>query len=280
MESRDGSLSDWIKSPIASDIGTIWLAGQLQNNIYIPRNSMRVLGKYAIVLIEDGEVFYIDELGREAILRSGQIFMVTPTLAHAYGSNDGKVWSQTYVVFDGSLFDLLQESKGIQTRQPFWNLDSVHHWISRLEAVLCQPTIAEPKMEIRTVGKFAQLLIEMATIEGSAVSQKEEWLKKSIRLLGEPQNNGWINPHQVAIEVGLSYENFRKLFNQRTGNPPGKFQLQRKIDRACVAIYHDSINFKELAEELGFCDVYHFSKAFRQTKGIPPSTYRRTVRGK
>jgi AraC-like DNA-binding protein len=241
---------------------------------------MRILGKYAIVLIEDGEVFYIDELGRQAVLGSGHVIMVTPELAHAYGSNDGNAWSQTYVVFDGAQFDLLQKSKNIRKRQPFWSLDSLPNWKSRLEAVLRQPTAPNPDLGIRTLGNFVQLLIEMTTAEDHSSTLEDKWLMESINLLGELQETGWEKPQQVAIKVGLSYENFRKLFTQRMGKPPAKYQLQRKIDRACAAIYQGSINFKELAEELDFCDVYHFSKVFRQIKGIPPSTYRRTVRGK
>ena len=88
-----------------------------------------------------------------------------------------------------------------------------------------------------------------------------------------------MNPRQVAREVGLSYESFRKRFSERMDRAPGQYQQQRRVDLACAAIYRGSGNFKQLAEELGFCDVYHFSKAFRRQMGIPPSAYRRSVRG-
>lgn len=240
---------------------------------------MRVLGKYAIVLILDGEVFYEDANGSKAVLNSGQIIMVTPELAHAYGSNNGEPWSQTYVVFDGPQFDLLQQSEIIQSRQPFWKLESIPEWNNRLENVIHHSGEVHKGYDLRTIGNFVQLLIDMAVTDAPIESTKHDWLKESIRLLGEPQSSGWMAPQEVAIQVGLSYENFRKLFNERMGKPPSKYQRQRKIDRACAAIYHGSINFKELAEQLEFSDVYHFSKTFRQIKGIPPSTYRRTVRG-
>jgi AraC-like DNA-binding protein len=36
---------------------------------------------------------------------------------------------------------------------------------------------------------------------------------------------------------------------------------------------------KQIADDLGFCDVFHFSKAFKQVVGTTPSDYRRRVSG-
>mgnify|MGYP002260660693 CR=1 FL=1 len=79
--------------------------------------------------------------------------------------------------------------------------------------------------------------------------------------------------------MGLSYENFRKQFAARTGVSPGAFQKRKRIDRACSAIYQGGRTLKQLAEELEFCDVFHFSKAFKQIVGSTPSEFRRKVRG-
>ena len=80
--------------------------------------------------------------------------------------------------------------------------------------------------------------------------------------------------------MGLSYENFRKRFVQLMGESPGRYQKRRRIEWACAAIYHGDSSFKEIADLLGFCDVFHFSKAFKQVIGFTPSEYRRRVRGR
>jgi AraC-like DNA-binding protein len=38
-------------------------------------------------------------------------------------------------------------------------------------------------------------------------------------------------------------------------------------------------SIKQIADELGFCDVFHSSKAFKQVVGTTPSEYRWRVRG-
>jgi AraC-like DNA-binding protein len=90
---------------------------------------------------------------------------------------------------------------------------------------------------------------------------------------------GWPAPQAVAREVGLNYENFRKRFAQLTGESPGRYQKRRRLDWACAAIYHGEQSLKQIADELGFCDVFHFSKAFKQEVGLTPSDYRRRVHG-
>jgi AraC-like DNA-binding protein len=280
MSKKHRSTEDWLHSPIESDLGTLWLAGHLSGNDYIPKHKMRILGRYALILVLDGEVYYKDDADRSTVLQKDHAVFVTPDLAHAYGGLNGSSWSQSYMVFDGPQFDLLQSAQSIHSKQPFFKIDSAAHWSEQFkDRILAHSNNPNSQSAIRTISQFSKLLVEMITEAPRSIRKEDQWLKTSKELLERPQNSEWMPPTQVAKAVGMSYENFRKLFTRHAGVPPAKFQRQRKIDRACSAIYRESVNFKELAEELEFCDVYHFSKAFRQVKGMPPSSYRRSVRG-
>ena len=280
MDKNQELTEEWLNSPIESTIGTIWLAGQLSGKNAIPKNKMRILGRFALILVLDGDIYYKDGTGIDTILTKGHALFVSPDLPHAYGGLRGTPWSQSYFVFDGPQFELLQNAESIHSKQPFWNLKSVASWNDRLKELILAPHDEQSSgSAIRRISQFSNTFVQMITKDHKTSESQEGWLKKSTELLGRPINEHWLLPQTVAKQVGMSYENFRKQFTQRAGMPPAKYQRQRKIDRACAAIYRGSVNFKELAEELEFCDVYHFSKAFRQIKGIPPSSYRRSVRG-
>lgn len=281
MKSTPPISRDWLKSPCNSDIGTIWMAGQLHDTSTIRPEKMRILGRYALILVTSGKVFYSDAEGREQDLEAGTAIFVTPALPHAYGSRDGKDWGQVFAVFDGPLFDLLQESAPFRAHQPLWHLPPPGLWQQRLEEILLPEPVGNPAATLAVVHRFSQLLVEMAlAASGNEDSSGQLWLEEGQRLLGEQSGNRWHTPQEVARKVGLSYESFRKAFAAATGHPPAQFQQQRRIDLACAAIYRGQENFKELAERLGFCDVYHFSKVFRKVTGTPPSAYRRAVRGR
>ncbi len=274
------SSQSWLKSPLSCPIGTIWMAGQLHDKSTIPVDKMRILGRSALVLVLDGRGTYADGSGIRAELEPGDTILVTPQLPHAYGGKEGTAWGQAYVVFSGPCFDQLHTAPVYRSHQPLWHLEPAEMWRQRMRDILSPRSEADPVEVLSRVGRFWQLLLDMATTDAEARRHPEDaWLEESLRLLGERHREGWMNPRQVARKVGLSYESFRKRFSERMDRAPGQYQQQRRVDLACAAIYRGTGNFKQLAEELGFCDVYHFSKAFRKQMGMPPSAYRRSVRG-
>lgn len=270
----------WPQSPISSDIGTIHLCGRIHENKTISPQRMRLLGNYVMVLVLGGNAFY--QFPDEPLqpLRRGDALLFAPDQRHAYGSMDKQPWDQVYVVFDGPIFDLLYASRSFTSHLPRWHLEPPDHWLRRLQTLLSAHRQDTPESNLRTLSGFANLLAEMAAHKAEAQSESEsQWLDKSRLLLGEPQEGIWLSAHQVAEMTGKSYESFRKLFRDKTGQSPQRFQQQRRIELACASIYRGTHSFKTVAEESGFCDVYHFSRTFTRIMGMPPSEYRRKVQG-
>jgi AraC-like DNA-binding protein len=270
----------WLVSPIRTKAGEIRLAGSLQNAPALDPRSMRVLGSYSLIYMIDVDGYYRDASGRDQRIAAGDAVLIFPELAHAYGPNGGRDWTQIYVVFNGPQFDFWRQCGILSPERPTLHVEPVDYWRRRLEDVFATETPRSEAAALRSMGRFLQVLTEMLAADAEAHrAPRDVWLENSIHLLGERSEKGWLTPQQVARKIGLSYDNFRKQFAARTGLPPGQYQKRQRIDRACAAIYQGSHGFKELAEELAFCDVFHFSKAFKQVVGQTPSEFRRKVRG-
>lgn len=270
----------WLKGPLRSKVGSIQLAGALHNVPGLDFNSMRILGDYALIFIQSGNGTYADANGTRRAFEAGDAILVFPDLAHAYGPHAGESWEQVYIVFNGPQFDLLRQANILSPANPIWHLEPVDYWRRRLEELFPSPSLPRETDAIRAMGRFTHLLAEMAATSAEAnQTPHETWLSESMRLLSEPTHRNWLSPQETAQRVGLSYENFRKLFAKRTGESPSKFQKHRRIEHACAAIYQGSHTLQQLADELGFCDVFHFSKVFTQITGEPPSAYRKKVNG-
>lgn len=271
----------WLRNPLRSDIGDLKLAGRLRDRVGIDPRSMRTLGDYAVIYVLAGSGSYANAGGGQHRFKTGDALLVFPEIAHAYGPDAGTDWDQIYVTFNGPQFDLLRRRKVLDPAHPIWHLQPPDYWRRRLEDLFLNRPRRTPAAALRAIGQWVHLLCDMAASEVEARSGPENaWLEESFHLLAERAERGWLSPQDVAQRVGLSYENFRKRFAEATGESPGQFQKRRRIEQACAAIYQGSHSFKELAEELGFCDAFHFSKSFRQVIGESPSTFRRKVRGR
>lgn len=281
----------WLESPLRTAVGELQLAGMLRNIAGIDPRAMRILGSYALVLMAAGRGYFCDARGTKRNLEPGDAVLVYPEIAHAYGPAEGGEWTQVYFVFAGAQFDLWRKKGLLKPEEPVWRVGAPDYWRQRLEGVIRGQaaeagTAARVEARgavgaVRALGKFLEVLTEMMAAHAARGSEaaREAWLERSMRLLAERRGGTWLPPQAVAREVGLSYENFRKRFAQLSGESPGHYQKRRRLESACAAIYHGERTLKEIADELGFCDVFHFSKAFKQVVGATPSEYRERVRG-
>ncbi len=78
----------------------------------------------------------------------------------------------------------------------------------------------------------------------------------------------------IADRLGVSTSHFRHLFKQRTGQPFHKFLISMRLEQARLAILQTDRSIHEIAMEVGFQSPAHFSRAFTQRFGTPPSALR------
>lgn len=91
----------------------------------------------------------------------------------------------------------------------------------------------------------------------------------------ESRLDGYLSNDALARASGLSTNAFIRLFTESVGRPPQAWFLRLKIDRACVLLRATNRSIEQIAEELGFCDRYHFSRMFRKLRETSPARYRK-----
>jgi len=81
----------------------------------------------------------------------------------------------------------------------------------------------------------------------------------------------------MAAHAGLSESQFSHLFKQQTGHSPLAYFIHLKMQHACSLLAMTDLSIKEIAQEVGYEDVYYFSRLFKKTVGSAPRTFRRTL---
>jgi AraC-like DNA-binding protein len=79
---------------------------------------------------------------------------------------------------------------------------------------------------------------------------------------------------EAASELYMSYTHFRRLFTQLAGYSPQQLIVRKRIAKACKLLREEHYEIKDIAATLGYPDVYHFNKQFKQHTGLPPGQYR------
>lgn len=83
----------------------------------------------------------------------------------------------------------------------------------------------------------------------------------------------------LAARVHLSTNAFIRLFKSETGTAPQQWHSRQRIGIACSLLHRTRLSMEDVAQQTGFCDRYHFSKVFKQIRGVSPGTFRDTHDG-
>jgi len=86
---------------------------------------------------------------------------------------------------------------------------------------------------------------------------------------------------EVAKHTGKSCSTISHFFRQKLDTSFKRHLLEKKLEKAEEYFHlHPEMSIEEVAEKIGFNDQFYFSRLYRKYRGIPPSEYRRTFRGK
>ncbi len=263
-----------------TEIGSISLAGYLPDSRGTGHDKMRVLGHYAVVLMLNGSGRYSDELGMDCSVGPGDLLLIFPDLAHRYGPGVDETWSEINMVFNGPVFELWDQRNIFDRSRPVIHLQPLDYWAKRFESILGAPNQVGHAPALLEVCRLQEVLAEIFTTtfeHGDATDLADgQWLDRACTLLETDLANKR-HPWEVANQLNLPYEQFRKRFTKRMGIAPARFRNNRIVDRACEMMQDGMLSDKQIALSLGFCDEFYFSKRFKQVVGCTPTVFRQRL---
>ena len=81
----------------------------------------------------------------------------------------------------------------------------------------------------------------------------------------------------LAAEVGLSSAHFSRAFKETVGQPPHRFLLAQRLERA-RRLLETGAQLSDVAARTGFADQAHFTRHFKRQFGVTPGALRRARR--
>lgn len=115
-----------------------------------------------------------------------------------------------------------------------------------------------------------------APLPGASESQR---LDQLIRDIEKKLHFQWTVADMGKI-IQYSAPHLHRLFQKRFGRSPIQHLIFLRMQRAKYLLVYTTWSIEQIAEQLGYNDVFNFSKRFKKSIGFPPGQYRKKEKEK
>jgi AraC-like DNA-binding protein len=179
---------------------------------------------------------------------------------------------ETYMVVPREIFEVLKASKNISLERPVFNLGIHRDIVERFESMLVELREQSSNRLCVTIARMHAFICDLLLMELQPKSGRENIMAKACAILGENLDKK-ISLPEIAKRLNMSYSNFRRLFEEYAGEPPGEYRIRRRIEQIQEKLVSGKQSIKETAAEMGYPDIYSFSKQFKKYTGIAPRSF-------
>lgn len=214
-----------------------------------------------IIVALEGEVVYT-HLGREFISDKNHVLVMPKGISYSFTS---KTDSCSVVInFEAKNSPMLDTIVSFEEDQACFAKQIENLWV-----------FEKASYKLRCMSSLYSFFIAH-NADSSVYLPSSKWktLNAGMEYLEANYSNPELNNDMLAAAAGVSTVYFRKLFSQKFGIAPMQYVRQKRIDRAkslLTSEYFSSVT--EVAAAVGFSNIYHFSKIFKQMTSVSPSDY-------
>ncbi len=190
-------------------------------------------------------------------------------------SRDG-CWDHRHISFRGERVMAWAKAGlvNFKTRSPVFPVSDPERFAGQMDEIMAYLESPAYGSE-RAVQMFEGLLLQLhekRAVRTASSPAEVKILDFITRIDGTPEQH-W-DCRQVARRLGLSYPHFRLLFRGLTGLPPGQYIRCRRMEKSARLLRQSRMEIKDIANQVGYEDIFHFSKLFKKHFRVSPGRFR------
>lgn len=238
------------------------------------RISRRHFGYHGLEYVAAGHG-WITLDGHRSELVPGSVFAYSADTRCEMGTSAGDPMLKYFFCFTG-------KASGAQLRRAGVGIGSVRTITNHTDLrPIAEDLIREGQRATRNARKICATLFDLLLLKLSDAAQEPA-------VSGEPARLNFLRCKElidteviklrtldeIARRVGLEKSSVCRLFRRFLGTSPYQYLLRQKMNLAAESLLRRGGLVKEVAEQMGFSDPFHFSRGFKAVHGKSPSRLR------
>ena len=237
---------------------------------------------WGLQFVWKGDIVLQIEEGKSFTASAPFVFITTPGKLFSYACPPGKRRSHSFCCFRGKRVEEYIESGllPVNEEEPFIPIHDSKFFQEKFRLLIRELRIPDVFHHAKAVLLLEELFLTLLEENAySSLREKDHW--SALRSLQEevasfPEKE-W-DFKKESKKLSLSYSQFRFLYKGMTGKPPWQYLLACRLRKGEELLLTTHLRVNEIAHLCGFEDEFHFSRSFRQNKGLSPSRFRENYR--
>ncbi len=211
------------------------------------------------------------------LVKGGEGFMIFPRQVTTYFADKDHPWEYTWVEFDGLRVKEALDQAGLMEDNPVYRSSSKELTQELKNEMLY--IVRNPKQSpLNLVG---HLYLFLDYLVSSSVSRRvsrgerlqDYYVREAIHFIEQNFQND-ITVEDIAASCSLNRSYFGKIFRDAVGRTPQSFLIEYRMSRASKLLKLTELPIKDISNAVGYPSQLHFSRAFKNTFGMPPREWR------
>ncbi|MDD4689165.1 MAG: AraC family transcriptional regulator [Eubacteriales bacterium] len=227
-----------------------------------------------IWLVLDGRI-YVEQNGAVTLLEKGDVFMHQPNKLYTAYTDEGGC-RFIYTKFDILLWNEKVDSSKLSIYGKYFAKDVseefpiyIKYHAPYKEGKYMSGFMMKSSLALM-VGRIISLSESKEPVSVSAVVDKGARIEAVLRYISENTSDR-LTVKQIAESIGMSEKYFISYFRKTIGQSPYNYITGLKMQSAYNHLATGKYHVYEVADMLGYTDIYTFSKAFKKYFGKSPS---------
>lgn len=234
---------------------------------------------FHFILEGKGSLTAADEMGNATVheLHAGEGFLIFPGQITTYVADLDDPWEYIWIEFDGAHVKSNLDRLGFSPASPVYQAqdeDRCKQMVDAMRSLLDHRSASQFYLVACAYLFFDAFLGSARPHRSGASSRLHSFYVDNALAYIEQNYQGDITVEDIARNAGLNRSYFGKVFRDAMGVSPQQFLIGFRIEKACELLKLSNLSVGEVGRAVGYPNQLHFSRAFKNARGLSPRAWR------